>query len=56
MSYPVATRVIEICPKEWVVQFEGGLNSWVQLGNTFPTQSEAEAFEAEQINDANFSA
>lgn len=49
MSKLVNTRVIEICPGEWVVQFAGGLNGWVQLGDTFATQAEALAFEAEQI-------
>jgi hypothetical protein len=52
MSEPVALRVLEINPGEWVVQFEGGLNGWVQLGNTFTTEAEALAFEAEQIASA----
>jgi len=55
MSEPVATRVIEICPGEWVVQFEGGLDGWTTFSDVFTTQSEAEAFEAEQIDDADFS-
>lgn len=56
MSEPVATRVIEICENEWVVQFEGGLNGWTTFSDTFATQAEAEAFEAEQIDGADFSA
>lgn len=52
MSKLVKTRVIEICPGEWVVQFAGGLNSWVQLGDTFDTQAEAEEFEQDQIDSA----
>lgn len=54
MSELVPTRVIEICPGEWVVQFQGGLNGWVQLGDTFDTKEAAEEFEAEQIADADF--
>jgi hypothetical protein len=45
----VATRVIEIDSGEWVVQFEGGIGGWVQLGDTFPTEIDAREFEAEQI-------
>lgn len=54
MGELVKTRVIEICDGEWVVQFEGGLNGWVTLGDSFPTQAEAEEFEAEQIASADF--
>ena len=55
MSEPVATRVVEICPGTWVCQFSGGLNGWVQLGDeTFNTREAAEAFEAEQIDSADF--
>ena len=55
MSELVKTRVIEICPGEWIVQFEGGLNGWVQLGDeTFATQAAAEAFEQDQIDSADF--
>jgi hypothetical protein len=50
----VATRVIEIDPGEWVVQFEGGLDGWVQLGDVFATEAEARAFEADQIASADF--
>ena len=53
MPKPIATRVLEICPEEWVVQFEGGLNGWTQLGDeTFTTETEARAFEEEQIASA----
>jgi hypothetical protein len=48
----VATRVIEICPGEWVVQFEGGLNGWTTFSDTFTTEAEARAFETEQIASA----
>lgn len=55
MTELVATRVIEVCPGEWVAQFEGGLNGWVQLGDeTFATRVEAEAFLQEQIDTADF--
>jgi len=50
----VATRVIEIDAGEFIVQFSGGLNGWVQLGDTFATEAEALAFEAEQIESADF--
>lgn len=50
MSEPVATRVIEICENEWVVQFEGGLNGWTTFSDTFTTREEAEDFEKNQIN------
>ena len=50
----VATRVIEIDPGSWVVQFEGGLNGWIQLGDTFTTEAEAQAFEADQIASADW--
>jgi hypothetical protein len=48
----VPTRVIEICPNEWVVQFAGGLGGWTTFGDTFATRAEALAFEQEQINSA----
>jgi hypothetical protein len=50
----VATRIIKIDSGEWIVQFSGGLNSWVQLGDTFATLAEAQEFEAEQIASADF--
>lgn len=50
MTESVATRVIEICENEWVVQFEGGLNGWTTFSDVFPTQAEAEAFQQNQIN------
>jgi hypothetical protein len=50
----VATRVIEVNLGEWVVQFEGGLNGWTTFSDTFLTEVEALAFEAEQIASAEF--
>lgn len=50
MSEPVATRVIEICENEWVVQFEGGLGGWTTFSDIFTTREEAETFEQNQIN------
>ena len=52
MSRLVNTRVLEICPGEWVVQFEGGLNGWTTFSDTFTTESEALAFETEQLASA----
>ena len=52
MSKLVNTRVLEICPGEWVVQFEGGLNGWTTFSDTFATEAEARAFEADQIASA----
>ena len=55
MSELVPTRVLEICPGEWIVQFAGGLNGWTQLGDeTFVTEADALAFEQQQINSADF--
>jgi len=54
LKMSVATRVIEIDTGSWVVQFSGGLNGWVQLGDTFATLAEAREFEAEQIASADF--
>jgi len=48
------TRVIEVCSGEWIVQFSGGLNSWVQLGDTFATEAEAQAFLQEQLDSADY--
>jgi hypothetical protein len=50
----VATRIIEIDTESWVVQFEGGLNGWTTFSDTFATQAEAQAFEADQIDSADF--
>jgi len=50
----VATRVIEIDPGSWVVQFSGGLGGWTTFSDTFVTEAEALAFEAEQIASAAF--
>jgi hypothetical protein len=50
----VATRVIEIDPGEWVVQFEGGLNGWVTFSDTFVTEAKARAFEQDQLDSADW--
>ena len=55
MSETVATRVIEICENEWVVQFEGGIGGWTTFSDVFPTQAEAKEFMAQQITSADFS-
>jgi hypothetical protein len=52
MSELVLTRVLEICPGEWVVQFAGGVGGWTTFSDTFTTQAEALAFEQDQINSA----
>ena len=55
MSELVPTRVLEICPGEWIVQFAGGLTGWTQLGDkTFDTLVEAQAFKQEQLDSADF--
>ena len=54
MQALVPTRVVEICPGEWVVQFAGGVGGWTTFSNTFATQAEAETFEQEQIASADF--
>jgi hypothetical protein len=48
----INTRVIEIFPDGWVVQFEGGLDGWTTFSDVFTTQSEAKAFEQNQIDSA----
>jgi hypothetical protein len=52
MSELVPTRVLEICPGEWIVQFAGGLNGWTTFSDTFVTEADALAFEQQQINSA----
>ena len=54
MDKLVKTRVIEITPGEWVVQFEGGIGGWTTFSDTFITEAEARMFEAEQIDSADF--
>jgi hypothetical protein len=54
MSTPVETRVIEVCPGSWVVQFSGGLGGWTTFSDTFATKAEAQAFEAYQLDSADF--
>jgi hypothetical protein len=56
MADLVDTRVIEICPGEWVAQFWGGFG-WTQLGDEyFSTQAAAQAFLDDQIDSADFDA
>lgn len=50
----ILTRVLEIEPGYFVVQFEGGLNGWTTFSDTFTTVAEAQAWEAEQIALADF--
>ena len=52
MSELVPTRVVEICPGEWVVQFAGGVGGWTTFSDTFATRAEALTFEQDQINSA----
>lgn len=52
MSELVNTRILEICPGEWVVQFEGGINGWTTFSDTFATEADARAFEQDQIDSA----
>jgi hypothetical protein len=54
MSELVPTRVVEICPGEWVVQFAGGLDGWTTFSDVFATEVEAKAFEQEQIESSRF--
>jgi hypothetical protein len=54
MSKLVKTRVLELCPGEWVVQFEGGLNCWTTFSDTFASQAEAKLWEQDQIDSADF--
>ena len=52
MSELVSTRVIEICPGEWVVQFAGGVGGWTTFSDVFATEAEAKDFETQQITSA----
>ena len=54
MSELVPTRVLEICPGEWVVQFAGGVGGWTTFSDVFATEAEAQAFEQEQIESSRF--
>ena len=54
MSEIVPTRVVEICPGQWVVQFEGGLGGWTTFSDFFAAEAEAQAFEQEQIESSRF--
>jgi len=50
----VETRVIEVCDGEWVVQFSGGLGGWTTFSDTFSTEAEAQAFEQDQLDSADY--
>jgi len=51
----IPTRVLEIEPDCFVVQFEGGIgHDWTTFSDTFATLAEAQAWEAEQIASADF--
>lgn len=52
MSELVPTRVVEICPGEWVVQFARGVGGWTTFSDVFATEAEAQIFESEQIDSA----
>jgi len=56
MREPVALRVLEICPGEWVVQFEGGLDGWTTFSDSFDNAEEAHAFMQEQLDSADYDA
>jgi hypothetical protein len=56
MSEPVELRVLEICPGEWVVQFEGGINGWTTFSDTFNNEADARAFMQEQLDSADYDA
>jgi hypothetical protein len=50
----VPTRVIELQPGEWVVQFARGINGWNTFSDVFDTQAQAQAWERDQIDSADF--
>ena len=52
MNNQVETRVIEICPGEFVVQFSGGLGGWTTFSDTFASESEAKEFEKNEWDNA----
>ncbi len=54
MAEPVELRVLEICPGEFVVQFEGGLSGWTTFSDTFETFEEAQVWLNEQAALADF--
>jgi len=56
MAKPVALRVLEIDPGEWVVQFEGGLDGWTTFSDTFLNEADARAFLQEQLDSADYDA
>ena len=54
MSKLVNTRVIEICPGEYVAQFLGGLGRWQTFSDTFETEQEARVWLDDQIDNADW--
>lgn len=56
MVEPVALRVLEICPGEFVVQYKGGLDSWSTFSDTFDNAEEARAWMQEQSDSADYDA
>ena len=51
----IPTRVFEIEPGCFVVQFEGGIgHDWTTFSDTFATLAAARAWEADQIASADF--
>jgi hypothetical protein len=56
MATPVALRILEIDPGEWVVQFKGGLDGWTTFSDTFDNAGDARAFMQEQLDSADWDA
>jgi hypothetical protein len=56
MGDRIALRVLEICPSEWVVQFEGGLDGWTTFSDVFDNEADARAWMQEQANSADYDA
>jgi hypothetical protein len=51
----IPTRVLEIEPGCFVVQFAGGIGyNWITFSDTFATLAEAQTWKAEQIASADF--
>lgn len=51
----MSTRIVEsLTEGKWIVQFQC-VGGWTQLGDEFDTQQEAEEFEQEQIDTADYS-
>ena len=52
MANLVETRVLEICPGEYVAQFLGSGGRWQTFSDTFETEQEARAWLDDQIDNA----